>query len=276
MPLTECRNPSGAMSTATLTTSAPESAHDGDRTLAQLSLLGGFSLVIGDRRCSLPQGSERLVALLAVRPRGLRRGAISGTLWPESDDLRASAALRSTLTRLRRIGRTIVDSGSGVLGLGKDVDVDISGARGLAERAIQGKMLATDLATTSIATLSFDLLPGWYEDWVILEAEDWRQVRLHALESLSATLTQKGRFAHAISAAMAAIRGDPWRESARQALVRTHLAENNQSEAIREFDRYRNLLKGELGLEPSRDFVRLVGGRESLRRCDAGRNRQWK
>jgi SARP family transcriptional regulator, regulator of embCAB operon len=41
------------------------------------------------------------------------------------------------------------------------------------------------------------------------------------------------------------------RETARAAIIRVHLAEGNQSEALGEFCRYRALLDAELGLEPT-------------------------
>jgi DNA-binding SARP family transcriptional activator len=36
------------------------------------------------------------------------------------------------------------------------------------------------------------------------------------------------------------------------------LAEGNQSEAVREFERYRTLLNAELGLEPTQRLHRLI------------------
>jgi hypothetical protein len=46
------------------------------------------------------------------------------------------------------------------------------------------------------------------------------------------------------------------------ALIRVYLAEGNQLEAVREFGRYRVLLRTELGLEPPR-LRRLVQGLQS-------------
>jgi DNA-binding SARP family transcriptional activator len=99
---------------------------------------------------------------------------------------------------------------------------------------------------------------GWYDDWVLSEAEDWRQLRLHALEALADRLTAIGRWGEAADAAGAAVRAEPLRESANAALIRVHLAEGNQSEAVRQFDRYRALLDAELGLEPTPRLRRLV------------------
>src|SRR5204863_6867755 len=99
-----------------------------------------------------------------------------------------------------------------------------------------------DMTSAAIAALSSDLLPDWYEDWVVIEAEDWRQLRLHALEALAVKLTTTGRFGDAIEAARAAIKADPLRESAYATLIRVHLAEGNQSEALDTFAFYRDLL----------------------------------
>lgn len=110
--------------------------------------------------------------------------------------------------------------------------------------------------------LSTDLLPDWYEDWIRPEADAWRQLRVHALEALAGRLVQVRRFGEAATAATVAARADPLRESARAALVRVHLAEGNQSDALDEFHRYRSLIRAELDLEPTpllRDLVRDLG-----------------
>jgi DNA-binding SARP family transcriptional activator len=54
------------------------------------------------------------------------------------------------------------------------------------------------------------------------------------------------------------IRVDPFRESARQLLVRAYLAEGNQLEAHRQYREYRNLMRRELGMEPTDKFLKLV------------------
>jgi DNA-binding SARP family transcriptional activator len=53
-----------------------------------------------------------------------------------------------------------------------------------------------------------------------------------------------------------AVAAEPTRESARTELIKAHLAEGNVDEAIRQFESFRRVLEGELGVEPSR---RLVG-----------------
>ena len=52
------------------------------------------------------------------------------------------------------------------------------------------------------------------------------------------------------------------RESAHASLIRVHLAEGNESEARRQLARLRQLLRVELGLEPSVLITELFGEQE--------------
>jgi DNA-binding SARP family transcriptional activator len=81
---------------------------------------------------------------------------------------------------------------------------------------------------------------------------------MNALEALATALTERGRLAEAAAAARAAMKVEPLRESAHATLIRVHLAEGNQSEAIRVFERYRLLLTTALGLEPTERLSELV------------------
>jgi DNA-binding SARP family transcriptional activator len=108
------------------------------------------------------------------------------------------------------------------------------------------------------AGLQGELLPGWYDDWVLLERERLRQLRLHALEELAARLTAAGRYGDALQAAYGAVRTEPLRESALRTVVRVHVAEGNIAEALRAYERFRTLIADELGVPPTPQLVRLV------------------
>ena len=111
-----------------------------------------------------------------------------------------------------------------------------------------------------------DLLPGWYDDWVLLERERLRQVRLQALEAVAARLASLGRHGEALQAAHAAIRAEPLRESAHRLMVRIHLAEGNVAEAVRAYELFRTMLEHELGVPPSELMTRLVRHLPPVRR----------
>jgi DNA-binding SARP family transcriptional activator len=146
------------------------------------------------------------------------------------------------------------------LSLGQAVRVDLREAQACARRLHAGDrpLSRADRYGHSEELLSLELLPGWYEDWVLLQAEAWRQFRLHALEALSARLSAEDCHAGAVSAALTAVSADPLRESARSVLIRAYLAESNRSEALREFETYRQLLRRALGVEPTARLHGLV------------------
>jgi DNA-binding SARP family transcriptional activator len=230
-----------------------------------VALLGGFGLFWGSTLLSVPRASQRLVAFLALQRGMVRRTAVAGSLWPDASEQHASCNLRQTLARLQRTARKALAASKTELGLADDVTVDIRHARALARRLLDPAMTPEqpDLGTAAVAILSAELLPDWDDDWVLLEAEDWRQLRMHALEALAGRLATAGRCGEAAGAACAAVRADPLRESARASLIQVHLAEGNQSEAVREFARYQALLHVDLGLEPTPRLRQLMDGLHS-------------
>ena len=224
--------------------------------------MGAFRLHEGAVPILLAGGSQRLVAFLALQGRPMTRTATAGALWPDAPEAQAHASLRSAIWRLDKITRDAMKVDVLELELTDAVSIDLDDSRALAHRLLIVDTIPSDADMTSeaINALSSDLLPDWYEDWVVIEAEDWRQLRLHALEALCDMLTGVGRFADAIQAARAAIKADPLRESAQAALIRVHLAEGNQSEALAAFERYRALLTRELQLQPTPRLIALISG----------------
>jgi DNA-binding SARP family transcriptional activator len=227
----------------------------------ELTLLGGFAFSVGGNAVPrISVGSQHLLAFLAVREQLVARHLVAATLWPESADVRASASLRAAISRLEDPVRQAVKMTPNELGLAEGVAVDVHHSRALARRLIawHAPRSETDIDAVAVAALSDDLLPGWYDDWAVIAAEDWHQLRIHALEEVAARLTAADRLAEAAAAALAAVRAEPLRESARAALIRVHIAEGNKSEATLEYERYRVLLRAELGLAPTVRLTQLL------------------
>jgi DNA-binding SARP family transcriptional activator len=224
----------------------------------RLELLHGFEASRGDSVLSLPHAAERVVAFLALHETPLRRVYVAGSLWLEVDDERAAASLRSALWRSRRHGMPIAEGRNGCISLGSNLDVDVRDVEARAKRILGGTEQATRADVDTLA-LAGELLPGWYEEWVLVEREHLRHLRLRALERACETLTTVGRFVDAAEAGLAAVACDPLRESAHRALVKLHLAEGNVADAVREYNRFAQLLKVELGCEPSEQMLALLG-----------------
>ena len=224
-------------------------------------LLGGPYLLMGGRRSGVPEGCQRLLAFLAMNGgRALRRRA-AGLLWPEVEEERAAGNLRSALWRLRASGPGVVESDKNAVWLHPAAHTDLASVHDWAARLLCGRPTASDLETLWWHPEAVDLLPGWYDEWVVFARERLRQQVLHALECLSALLVQGGRYADGIEAALLAVEIDPLRETAQRRLIEAHLAEGNTAEAHRALRSYGCLLRRELGLGPSAGLVALVPGR---------------
>jgi len=229
--------------------------------LNELSLLGSFVFSVGgDALLGISSGSQRLLAFLALNDRVVTRQQVAGTFWPESTDEHAGSNLRSALSRLDGPVRRAVKVTAVDLGVAEGVVVDVHHSGALARRLIDrdAPLSETDIGSPAVSSLSRDVLPGWYDDWAVIAAEDWRQLRLHALEAVAARLTAADRLAEAAAAAVAAVRAEPLRESARAALIRVHMAQGNQSDALEEFERYRLLLHAEVGVAPTSRLSQLL------------------
>ena len=222
-----------------------------------LRMLGGFDLRWRGKRVALPPSAERLVAYVALHVGPATRSNVAGALWFDASEDRAMANLRSAIWRLRRPGIVIMDTTDEDLSLSPNVAVDIRELSRAARKLLDGAAIDSSLLDR-LANCS-DLLGDWYEEWVLVEREHFRQLRLQALERLTLELAARGQFGRAAETALAAVASDPLRESAHRALIAVHLAQGNRGEAIRQYCIYRRLMRDELDLEPSREMDDLIG-----------------
>lgn len=222
---------------------------------SELTLLGGFQLRVGGRVVSLPLPPQRLLAFLALQNRPLLRPYVAGALWPEASESRAAGNLRSALWRLAQCSKPLVAAGRH-LQIYPEVNVDVRLGTELALRLRTASPV--DSGDLKAEHLSFDLLPDWYEDWVVLARESFTQLRVHALELLCARLAGAGHHDAAVQAGLAAVAADSLRESAHRALIEAYLAEGNAGPALRQYETFRRVLLDELGLEPSKGLQELA------------------
>ncbi|MGH8905019.1 MAG: AfsR/SARP family transcriptional regulator [Egibacteraceae bacterium] len=240
------------------TTSPADGASEPRRL--RLALMGGFGLAQQDAEVVVPLSAQRLLAFLALHPHPVLRVHVAGSLWPDSTQAGSAASLRSALWRLRRPGLPVVCATSRHLGLADGVAVDarevVAAVHRLTDRSAPCRAEDFDPAA-----LTGQLLPDWTaDDWVLIERERLRQLCLHGLEALCERLLALGRHAEAVEAGLAAVHGEPLRESAHRVLISVHLAQGNHCEALREYRWYRRLLWDELGIAPSPLIIQLVAG----------------
>jgi DNA-binding SARP family transcriptional activator len=212
----------------------------------RVRLLEGFELSIDGRPLELPPASERLVAYLALQPRPVVRSHVAGVLWGDRKEERAAACLRSAIWRTNSGHAPVLDAGRSRIVLHPDVSVDVRDAAAAAHQQLSGTGVPIDPAI-----LMGELLPGWYDDWVLVERERLRQLCLEAMEQMAVALLAAGQVGLAIEAALGVIAAEPLRESAHRVLIDAHVASGNRGEALRQFERCRVILWDQLRLQPS-------------------------
>ena len=228
------------------------------RTAIEVGLLGGFRLVRSHREVHVPAHAQRLVAFLALRS-AATRAEVAGSLWPEVDDRRAHGSLRTSIWHLHRCCSGLLSARGGSLRLSEDVHVDVIDFERRAHRILE-EPHGVPLTELTQDVSWRELLPGWYDEWVLVEQERSRQLQLHMLEAASEELLFRHKPGPALDAALAAVQAEPLRESAHRLVIRTHLFEGNLSEVISHYMRYLRLLRDELGVTPTEQLVQLVAG----------------
>lgn len=223
----------------------------------RLSLIGAFELFVDGRRVSMPLGVQRVIAFVALQGRAVARSFVVGNLWPEASEEHARASLRSALWRLRRLENEVLVADTAQIQLARHVRLDIADVMH-APVAEGGSPDDHPLGLPPM--FSGELLPGWYDDWVVMARERLRFTQLRALEEMAEHSRADGRLGAAEEAYRAAADLEPFKETVQRGLIQVLLQEGSPGEAIHRYRAYRRLLRDELGVEPSSQMEALLEG----------------
>ena len=215
-------------------------------TRQQVGVLGGLGV---DPPQRLSGVGRRVLAYLAVKGPGVHRSLVCADMWPDLSETRARANLRRALWQLPPCW---VSSTGWDLRL--NADVDLEAAKAVAALALSKR----PLDVSQLSLLTADLLPGWYDEWLTGEQEEFHLRRIQALEAAGRIATDTGAFDLATGAALAAVCAEPLRESAVAVLIEAHLKEGNCFEAVRRYQTYAELLRRELDVRPGRHLRELM------------------
>jgi DNA-binding SARP family transcriptional activator len=225
---------------------------------AFLTLLGGFELEIAGKPLALPRRVQRLIAFLALRGRPLHRAYVAGRLWLDASQEQAYGSLRVALWNARRLHCPVVEASTTHISLSRHVRVDAHAVVARAESILHGTGPA-GCDDVDLLVGAAELLPGWYEDWVLPEREWLHELRVLALERAGENLLAAQRNSEAAIAGLAAVHADPLRESAYSVLIRAHLAAGDVAEAFRHLHTFTTNIRGSLGVAPSTKMQELAG-----------------
>jgi DNA-binding SARP family transcriptional activator len=211
---------------------------------------------------SLPRRAQRLVAYLALNG-PMPRLLIAVALWPDTTERLALSNLRSTTHQVRLSCPGLLSPAMDPLDLAVGTSVDVRQFHELWEP--ENTSPHADLGDQSqdperVRALldGGDLLPGWYDDWVLDEQEKLRQLRLVRLEEMALRCLRSGQHALALSLAQSATRVDPLRESAQRTLIEVHLEMGNRIDALRAYADFRTNSQREFGVGPSARLETLI------------------
>jgi DNA-binding SARP family transcriptional activator len=193
---------------------------------------------------------------------------MSMELWPAVTDTRARANLRRAIWQTPD---SWLSASSWEVRL--EAEADLAEARRVADRAFDD----VPLDVGEVDLLTRDLLPGWYEEWLLDEQDAFHLVRVQGLEAVCRAATRLRQYALATRAGLAAVKAEPLRQSAVCALIRAHLDEGNAYEALRRYEQYRSLVRDELGVDPSPEVTELVVdvSRGAVRAGSVTPSRRW-
>jgi DNA-binding SARP family transcriptional activator len=233
----------------------------------RIELLGGFRVSAGGR--AIPEEVWRrrktaaLFKLLALAPRHrLHREQVMDVLWPELTPAAAAANLRKAVHFARRAsvgenGARLIGSVGELLCLPSEgLWVDVDAFRTAVARARQSSDPAAYWEAIDI--YRDGLLPeDRYEEWVIGRRGELELEFVSILEELAALLEGSGDLAGAVTAVGLLIAAEPLREEAHVRLMRLYALAGRRGEALRQYERLRELLDAGLGVEPGPEAQRL-------------------
>jgi WD40 repeat protein/DNA-binding SARP family transcriptional activator len=217
-------------------------------------LLGGFEVLLDGVRVDLPsRTAQALLAFLLLPPgKAHRRELLAGLLWPDVPEPKAQKSLRHALWLL---GRALEGDGSRLVVADRvNVWVDVRGLHWLDVAELQAPLppqAPVEALAERVAAYGGPLLPGIYDEWVVVERErleaHFERLMMQLLERLEA----EARWPDALKWGQHWIGLSHVPEAAYQTVMRAYAALGQGASASLAYQRCREALKDRLGLEPS-------------------------
>ncbi|MBO0811232.1 MAG: hypothetical protein J2P23_04210 [Microlunatus sp.] len=178
----------------------------------------------------------------------MSRGHIAGVLWPDSPEQLARANLRSAVFQIRDHVDGAILASRHELSLGPTVVSDVAALRKASDNHDD---LAAAIDAAFTLSMAGPLLPGWNEDWVLLERARLATRQLNTLLDVAAEALAQGRNRLAIIAARAALTLEPLSEEAIETIMNAQYDLGDLDGAADTYRRWNARLRRELRIPPS-------------------------
>jgi predicted ATPase/DNA-binding SARP family transcriptional activator len=226
--------------------------------MLEVRLLGNFDIRRGKKTVSIPsRPAQSLFAFLILNPgKAFRREKLAGQLWPESTEESARDYLRHALWRIRKA----LPASSGSYLQSDDLTISFHGssdywldAAALRDAKETGPI---DQLAQALAGYAGELLPGFYDEWVVLEREHLQAVYERKVGCLLDLLDKAGRWQDVLVWAEKWIALGQKPESAYRQLMSAHAALGDLVKVATTFERCMKSL-AKFGIEPSEETRNL-------------------
>ena len=232
----------------------------------QLSFLGEFSVDLNGRRVTRFRSAKNqglLVYLACQSETPISRETLAAVFWPDETEKAARHNLRQALYRLR-----------GLFGEQQDT---IAPFLLVTRQAVQFNpeadfVLDVTEFTTAVdhneliqasACYAGDLLPGFpceseaFEAWLRQKREYLHELALEVWLQLAEDSLRSGDYGAVIRLAQRQLMLDPWREQAFRQLMKAYALMGERGKAVLQYDRCREILWVELGVQPAMETSQL-------------------
>lgn len=239
--------------------------------LYRIQLLTGLQVQLGERtiaRFSTQKAAALLAYLACHSGQTHPREVLIDMLWPDTILRAGRASLSQALSSLRRQleipgipAGALIQTTYSTVGLNPDViTTDVAEF----EAALRSAAQVTDseqrarFLTEAVECYRGELLPGFYEDWVLVEQQRLADLHFQASRRLVAHLEQAGEPDRALDFACRVVAADPLREEAHCDLIRLYVATGQPAVARRQYRELERVLREELNTTPCATTRALV------------------
>jgi DNA-binding SARP family transcriptional activator/pimeloyl-ACP methyl ester carboxylesterase len=225
--------------------------------MLEVRLFGKFEIRLDNQPIEIPSRSaQSLLAYLMLHPDRLyRREKLAGLLWPDSDEANARNNLRQTLWRLRKvIGEDYFVTDRVSVGFNSKADYKLD--TDTLQEAVS-EISSTDQLIRIVSVYEDRLLPGFYDEWVLLEQERLQALFEDRMQLLLDRLVKEARWREVREWAEWWIARGQTPEPAYRALMMAHAGLGDRAGVATAYQRCVEILNEELGVEPSEETREL-------------------
>lgn len=232
--------------------------------MLEIRTLGQFQVRFDGHMLEIPtRPAQSLLAYLAFNAgMTFRRERLAGLFWPDSTEENARNYLRQALWRLRRsLDETAPTSGAylqvGEIDLSFNPGSDYWLDSNVLLRRKQEVGWSVGELIEAVEVYRGELLPGFYDEWVILERERLNAAYDHKMQLLIERLLQEQRWDQVLERSETWVSFGRVPEPAYRALMMAQAGIGNRAGITATYKRLVAALEEELGLEPSEELLAL-------------------